>query len=363
MPVGAIRIMSVPSMNLHSSPITQSRIKRVHRHKPMWHIKKLNKAIDEPITKDNKLFIQEVMNDRYSGPLKSELAPWGKGNWEPWTRRCGVLAVKIGVQPLWLKNGKMIMTSMLHVTDNHVVKFIPRGSYDQSYMGLKDQRPLFTGPTRVKGDNIHGMLVVGSHSTDPQKYTKDYCGLFTDAGLMPKRFLARFPVTENALIQPGTSLTASHFSVGQWVDIFGRTKHKGFQGVMKRWGFAGMPATHGVTKSHRRPGCIGSGNDKARVFPGQKLPGDMGGMFRWSCGLRVWRINHEESVIYVSGCSVMGNTGDVVQICDTRIPSKRWEALGRGPTHFPTAYPTDEISEEEYQDDVHKFTDPSIVYA
>ena len=67
MPVGAIRIMSVPSMNLHSSPINQSRIKRVHRHKPMWHIKKLNKAIDEPITKDNKLFIQEVMNDRYSG--------------------------------------------------------------------------------------------------------------------------------------------------------------------------------------------------------------------------------------------------------------------------------------------------------
>merc|ERR1712098_965953 len=176
---------------------------------------------------------------------------------------------------------------------------------------------------------IHGMLVVGSHSTDPQKYTKDYCGLFTDAGLMPKRFLARFPVTENALIQPGTSL----------------------------------PASHGVTKSHRRPGCIGSGNDKSRVFPGQKMPGDMGGMFRWSCGLRVWRINHEESVIYVSGCSVMGNTGGVVQICDTRIPSKRWEALGRGPTHFPTAYPTDELSEEEYQDDVHKFTDPSIVYA
>ena len=297
------------------------------------------------------------------GPLKSELAPWSKGNWEPWTRRCGVLGVKIGVQPLWLKNGRMIMTTMLHVTDNHVVKFIPRSSYDQSYMGQKDQRPLFTGPSRVKGANIHGMLVVGSHSTDPQKYTKDYCGLFTDAGLMPKRFLARFPVTENALIQPGTNLTASHFSVGQWVDVFGRTQHRGFQGVMKRWGFAGMPATHGATKTHRRPGCIGSGNDKARVFPGQKLPGDVGGMFRWSCGLRVWRINHEESVLYVSGCSVMGKTGDVVQICDTRIPGKRWEALGRGPNYFPTAFDSDELADEEYQDDVHKFSDPSIVYA
>lgn len=132
---------------------------------------------------------------------------------------------------------------------------------------------------------------------------------------------------------------------------------------MKRWGFAGMPATHGVTKSHRRPGCIGSGNDKSRVFPGQKMPGDVGGMFRWSCGLRVWRINHAESVLYVSGCSVPGNTGDAVQICDTRIPGKRWEALGRGPTHFPTSYSSEELDNEEWQEDVHKFSDPSISFA
>ena len=52
---------------------------------------------------------------------------------------------------------------------------------------------------------------------------------------------------------------------------------RGFQGVMKRWGFAGMPAGHGVTKSHRRPGCIGSGRDKGRVWPGQKMPGHVGG--------------------------------------------------------------------------------------
>ena len=51
---------------------------------------------------------------------------------------------------------------------------------------------------------------------------------------------------------------------------------RGFQGVMKRWGFHGMPATHGVTKSHRRPGCIGSGRDKSRVWPGQKMPGHVG---------------------------------------------------------------------------------------
>ena len=127
--------------------------------------------------------------------MKSELAPWAKGTWEPWTRRCGVLGVKIGVQPLWLRNGKMIITTMLHVTDNHVVKFTPREEYDRSYLGQKDLRPCFTGPGRKKRANIYGMVLVGSHSTDPQKYTKDYCGLFTDSGLMPKRHLARFPVT------------------------------------------------------------------------------------------------------------------------------------------------------------------------
>ena len=349
---------------LHTSTVDSSRIKKVARHKPMWHIKKLNKAEDEPMSKDNKAFLQEYQADKYSGPLKAELAPWNRGAWEMWTRRCGVLGVKIGVQPLWLKDGRQIMTTLLHVVDNHVVKFTPRADYDQSYIGQKDLRPCYTGPGRRKGGNIHGMLVVGSHSTDPQKYTKDYCGLFTDSGLMPKRHLARFPVTENAVIQPGTALTASHFNIGQWVDVFGRTQERGFQGGMKRWGFKGMPKTHGVTKSHRRIGAIGSGNDKARVWAGQKMPGDVGGGYTWNCGLRVWRINHEESVLYVSGVGVQGSVGSTLQICDTRIPGHRWEALGHGPHRFPTTYGDEAVPppEEEYQELIHKFSDPSISY-
>lgn len=62
---------------------------------------------------------------------------------------------------------------------------------------------------------------------------------------------------------------------------------RGFQGVMKRWGFSGMPATHGVTKTHRRPGNIGSGGTKARVMPGTKLPGHMGNRYRILRGCRV----------------------------------------------------------------------------
>jgi len=355
---------SLGKANLHTNAVTYSRIKLVQRHKPFWHIKKLNKAQDEPLTQSNQSFLQEVINDQYHGPLKQELAPWPRKDWEAGSRRCGVLAVKIGVQPLWLKNGKRIMTTMLHVTDSHVVRFIPYAEYRQSLVGEKQQRPDFVGidPSH-RGRNVHGMLVVGAQSTDPQRYTKDYCGLFTESGLMPKRHLARFPVSENAMIQPGTRLTASHFTVGQCVDVRGRTIERGFQGVMKRWGFHGMPATHGTTKSHRRPGCIGSGRDKSRVWPGQKMPGNVGGGYRWMCGLKVWRINHEDSVLYVSGPSVQGNTGSVLQVCDTRLPNRRWEKGMKGPDRFPTAFEDDELPKEEFDPLVHQFTDPSIVYA
>ncbi len=67
-----------------------------------------------------------------------------------------------------------------------------------------------------------GCLVIGALSADPSKFTKDYCGLFTESGLMPKKKLIRCPVSENALIQPGTPLVAGHFQVGQYIDIIGR---------------------------------------------------------------------------------------------------------------------------------------------
>lgn len=120
---------------------------------------------------------------------------------------------------------------------------------------------------------------------------------------MPKKRLARFLVTPNAALPAGTPLFAGHFVVGQAVDIIGKTYNvwlfhlgtmhltisrlsypridHGFQGVMKRWDFAGGPASHGSTKFHRKGGSIGHGRDKARVMPGKKMPGHMGS--EWRC--------------------------------------------------------------------------------
>ena len=80
-----------------------------------------------------------------------------------------------------------------------------------------------------------------------------------------------FNVTDNAVIKPGTPLHAAHFRPGQYMDVTAKTIGKGFQGVMKRWGFKGQPATHGQPKTHRSPGAISTG-DVARVWPGTKKP-------------------------------------------------------------------------------------------
>ena len=96
---------------------------------------------------------------------------------------------------------------------------------------------------------------------------------------------------------------------------------------MKRWGFSGMPAdSHGTTKSHRRPGCIGSGRDKSRVWPKQKMPGHMGGNKVWMAGLRVLRINYEEDILYLTGVAVPGDSVIAVRL--------EGESLKRGLSSF-----------------------------
>lgn len=89
---------------------------------------------------------------------------------------------------------------------------------------------------------------------------------------------------------------------------------------MKRWGFHGMPATHGQTKTHRRPGNIGAGGEKARVWPGKKMPGHMGNRTRVLKGLKILRIDHEYNVLYVIGQNVPGDTNSIVFVHDTILP-------------------------------------------
>jgi large subunit ribosomal protein L3 len=97
-----------------------------------------------------------------------------------------------------------------------------------------------------------------------------------------------FPVSHDALLPSGTKLNVAHFVPGQHVDITSNTKGKGFQGVMKKWGFKGQGASHGVSLAHRSPGSIGQ-QGYARVLPGKKMAGKMGNRRRVSLNCWVYR--------------------------------------------------------------------------
>ena len=107
------------------------------------------------------------------------------------------------------------------------------------------------------------------------------------------------------MIQPGTPLTASHFTVGQWVDVFGRTQERGFQGVMKRHNFRGKEASHGVKRAHRRPGSIGGHATNLGTGPkvkkGKKMAGRMGGEQVTVRSLDVIHADPEKNLLVVKG--------------------------------------------------------------
>ncbi|XP_011505845.1 PREDICTED: 39S ribosomal protein L3, mitochondrial [Ceratosolen solmsi marchali] len=326
-----------------------------------WLIKQNRVQHRDDLTPENKEFIQQVIKDKYApsnndierfSPLKLDtIEPITE--WQPHYRRVGVIAKKIGIVPLWLKNGKKIITTMLQVSDNHVIKYIPPEEYKPMISKRKTVWP-----------RTMGCLIVGAESCDPQLFTKEYCGLFNDSGVMPKRLLARFSISPEAALQPGTPLSASHFQIGDFIDIRGKTIDRGFQGVMKRWGFHGMPASHGVTKTHRRPGNIGSGSHKARVLPGTKMPGHMGNRYRIIRGQRIIRMNTKYNIIWIHGDAVAGATNSFVQIYDTVLPFKTSKALNVTP-RFPTYFPNlqkEALPEELFADDLHNFADPTIIY-
>jgi large subunit ribosomal protein L3 len=130
-----------------------------------------------------------------------------------------------------------------------------------------------------------------------------------------KHKVAEFRVAEDALLEVGSSIAASHFVPGQLVDISGHTQGKGFAGAMKRWGFGGMRATHGVSISHRAHGSTGNRQDPGRVFKGKKMAGHMGDRQRTQQNLEVVRTDDERGLIFVKG-SVPGAKNSWLMVRD-----------------------------------------------
>lgn len=131
--------------------------------------------------------------------------------WNPSLVRSGIIARKIGIYPMWLKDGSKIATTLLHVLDNHVIKYYQPDEYNSPRKRN----------TLVK--NKKGCLLLGAEGTDPSLLTKEYCGLFKNSGVLPKKILAKFFVSPQSALPPGTPLNVLHFKVGDYVDVRGKT--------------------------------------------------------------------------------------------------------------------------------------------
>jgi large subunit ribosomal protein L3 len=157
-----------------------------------------------------------------------------------------------------------------------------------------------------------GGVQLGFGARRPKTTTKAEIGHAKKAGLdAAPRVLRVFPVSGDAPT-PGSEVKVDIFSAGELVKVTGTTKGRGFQGVVKRWGFGGGPNTHGNTK-HRRPGSIGPGTDPSRVIKGKKMPGHYGAERHTQIGLRVEKVDAERNLVYVRG-AVPGPTNGIVVV-------------------------------------------------
>jgi large subunit ribosomal protein L3 len=138
-------------------------------------------------------------------------------------------------------------------------------------------------------------------------------GNYKQLGSVPA-FKTTIKLTDtDEVMEVGTELGANIFAVGDKVDVRGTTKGKGFQGVVKRWGFHGGPATHGQSDKHRGPGAISSGTNLGRVIKGLRMSGHMGNVERTIQNLKIVEIMEADGLIAIAG-SIPGNKGDYLII-------------------------------------------------
>jgi large subunit ribosomal protein L3 len=168
---------------------------------------------------------------------------------------------------------------------------------------------------RIKENGGYVALQLGSGGRKVKNVSKAERGHFAVAKVEPKRKLAEFRVSEDDLIPVGAEITADHFVVGQYVDVTGTSIGKGFAGAMKRWNFAGLRASHGVSISHRSHGSTGGRQDPGKTFKNKKMAGHLGVERVTTLNLKVVQTDVARGLILVEG-AVPGAKGGWITVRD-----------------------------------------------
>ncbi|MFC4065630.1 50S ribosomal protein L3 [Actinoplanes subglobosus] len=169
--------------------------------------------------------------------------------------------------------------------------------------------------TQVRTDEKDGYSAVqlAYGAIDPRKVNKPESGQFAKAGVSPRRHVVELRTVDASEYELGQEVTVDAFSVGQPIDVTGKTKGKGYAGVMKRHGFHGLRASHGVERKHRSPGSIGACATPGRVFKGVKMAGRMGGKRFTVQNLVIQAVDTERNLILVRG-AVPGPKGALILV-------------------------------------------------
>jgi large subunit ribosomal protein L3 len=205
--------------------------------------------------------------------------------------RTGLLAKKLGMTRIFKDDGTHVPVTVLHLDQVQVVA--ARTAEKDGYTAVQ----LGWGKAKVK--NV----------TQPNR------GHFAKAKVEPKQKLVEFRVAADALLQPGATLSVAHFSAGQKVDVCGTSKGKGFAGGMKRWNFAGLEASHGVSVSHRSLGSTGNRQDPGKTFKNKKIAGHLGVERITTLNLEVAAVDVEKGLLMIKG-AVPGSKNGYVLVRD-----------------------------------------------
>jgi large subunit ribosomal protein L3 len=200
----------------------------------------------------------------------------------------GILGAKLGMTQVW-DNNKVVPVTVVQAG------------------------PCVVTQVRTAETDGYTAVQLAYGAIDPRKVNKPEGGHYAKAGVSPRRHLVELRTTDATEYELGQAVTVETFPVGTPIDVTGKTKGKGYAGVMKRHGFHGLKASHGVERKHRSPGSIGACATPGRVFKGTRMAGRMGNKRFTVQNLTVQAVDTENNLILVKG-AVPGPKGALILV-------------------------------------------------